>query len=148
MYLDGRAIFFFFFSFVFVRNDHSTIHMVEREQFYRPKINLYQITSTFVRQRMNVNFQYHKSKKKYHMFSLLEAFANFATSVTCRLEKSLPTTLIIESNKVYSNTLGPRMYPRFIFFCGKVLRTFADWRMFSWRTWIGIRQNVYHMNNI
>jgi hypothetical protein len=41
--------------------------MVEREQFYRPKINLYQITSTFVRQRMNVHFQYHKSKKVSHV---------------------------------------------------------------------------------
>jgi len=61
LYLDGRAIFFFFFSF------HSIVHLAEREQFYRPKINLYWITSTFVHQTMNGHFQYHKSKKVSHV---------------------------------------------------------------------------------
>ena len=36
-----------------------------------------------------------------------------------RIEKSLSTTSIIESNKIYSDTLSPHMYPTFIFFCDK-----------------------------
>jgi len=40
-------------------------------------------------------------------------------SVTCRLEKPVSTTSIIESNKIYSDTLSPHRYPTFIFFCDK-----------------------------
>ncbi len=38
-------------------------------------------------------------------------------SVIYGLEKSLSTTLITESNKIYSDIFGPHMYPTFIFFC-------------------------------
>ncbi len=34
-----------------------------------------------------------------------------------RIDKSLSTTSIIESKKIYSDTLSPHIYPSFIFFC-------------------------------
>ncbi len=46
--------------------------------------------------------------------------------LTRRLQRSLSTTLITESNEIYINIFSPHMYPIFIFFCD-------NWRKSYWR---------------
>jgi hypothetical protein len=63
--------------------------------------------------------------------------------VIYRLEDSLSTTLITESNKIHSDIFSPHMYPTFIFLCNKLQKSiilssthshdFCHWQVSYWR---------------